>query len=201
MYHALDNFSNIRGKKYEYYKWLDLHSLMQNFLEKNDKLVTIYYFSAYADWKPEQMKRHKLYVQALENVGVRFIEGRFKQKQQKCKAQCKQKFTKHEEKETDVNIALYLLRDAYEDIYDKAILVSQDSDLCPVVEMVKKKFPNKKLKIITPLNARHSSKMINLVGKKHRGMINQIHIERALFDAAIVLPNGKTIIRPQKYTP
>ncbi len=201
MYHALDNFSNAKRQKYEHYKWLNLRALIQNFLGENDKLVSVSYFSAYAYWKLEAMNRHKLYVQALESEDVHFIEGRFKRKEKRCQASCKENFTTHEEKETDVNIGLYLLRDAYDNIFDKAILISQDSDLCPVVKMVKDKFPDKKLKIITPLNAQHSGSMTRLVSKKEQGMIKEVHVQQSLFGDKITLKNGKIIMRPPKYNP
>ena len=147
--------------------------------------------------------------QALENFSLitllYSLQGNFSSlPHQKCNgAPCTDSFAhaSHEEKETDVNIALHLLRDAYENIYDKAILVSQDSDLCPAVAMVREKLPDKKLKTITPLNAQHSGKMTKLVGKEYRGMIKAIHLKNSLLDRVIILPNGKKITRPEKYDP
>ena len=43
----------------------------------------------------------------------------------------------NEEKRTDVNIAIQMLEDAYEDRCDKLILVSGDSDLVPAVIRVR----------------------------------------------------------------
>ena len=41
----------------------------------------MYYFSAIANWRGiESAKRHKIYIKALENSGIKIILGEFKQK-------------------------------------------------------------------------------------------------------------------------
>jgi len=46
---------------------------------------------------------------------------------------------KPEEKGTDVNLAIHMLDDAWEDKYDAALVVSNDSDLIEAIKMVKDK--------------------------------------------------------------
>lgn len=67
------------------------------------------------------------------------------------------KYATQEEKKTDVNIAVNLLEDAYQDKFDTAILISWDNDISPAVESVKKAFPNKKVKVILPIGTRSRS--------------------------------------------
>ena len=43
-----------------------------------------------------------------------------------------------EEKRTDVNIALHILEDGLLNVYDKAFVISADSDISPSIESVKK---------------------------------------------------------------
>jgi uncharacterized LabA/DUF88 family protein len=62
--------------------------------------------------------------------------GQFKNKPKQC-LKCGTKWMNHEEKETDVNLALALLDLAYKDLYDHAFLLSRDSDLAPAVHKVK----------------------------------------------------------------
>jgi len=38
---------------------------------------------------------------------------------------------------TDVNIAVEMVKDAYNDVYDTAILISADSDLVPPIQTIK----------------------------------------------------------------
>ncbi len=195
LYHAIDSL------KEDKLKWLDLNSLVHHFLNTNlHSLQNIYYFSAYATWRNEAFKRHKIYERALVNSGVKTIMGKFKKKDRFCK-NCKSKWIGHEEKETDVNIALYLLNDAYQDKYDEAIIISQDSDLFPAIKLVKKYFPEKNIKIITPPNLHHSKEMAQIVGKKKLGSIKKIHLERSLLPEKIRDKNGRLIRRPTKYDP
>jgi hypothetical protein len=53
----------------------------------------------------------------------------------RCGAQCRAQYRTHEEKRTDVKIALFIHKLAYEDAYDTGIVISGDSDLVPAIEM------------------------------------------------------------------
>jgi len=75
--------------------------------------------------------------------------GHFLSKTVKC-YNCQQSCPTHEEKKTDVNIAVSLLEDAYDDQYDVAILLSGDSDLAPPVRAVQARFPSKRIVVAFP---------------------------------------------------
>lgn len=83
--------------------------------------------TAYADYltsrDPSIVGRHKLYVSALESTGVETVLGNFKRKPRNCRS-CNAMWDSHEEKETDVNIAVRLVADAYKDKYDVAYVLS-----------------------------------------------------------------------------
>ncbi|MDO5618005.1 NYN domain-containing protein [Kocuria sp.] len=88
---------------------------------------------------PATESRQDRYISALETLyGDRFqvIQGHYKSKTQTCR-KCHATWQRNEEKETDVNIALHLLRDAMEQTYDSALIMSADSDLVPAVRMLK----------------------------------------------------------------
>ena len=55
-----------------------------------------------------------------------------------------------QEKMTDVNIAVELLEDAFQDRFDTALLISADSDLVPPVLAVKRLFPKKRVVTVFP---------------------------------------------------
>src|SRR5579875_815294 len=59
-------------------------------------------------------------------------------------------FPTPEEKRTDVNIAVFMLDDAYQDICDHLVVFSGDSYLVPAVNMVRRRFPNKKITVYVP---------------------------------------------------
>ena len=68
---------------------------------------------------------------------------------------------KREEKGTDVNLASYLLVDAFENKYKGAVILSNDSDLFTPMQIVKTKY-NKKLFLISPYK-RKSAKLCQIV--------------------------------------
>ena len=100
LYHSLDN------NYYKKYKWLNLFKLSQCFVQKNESIVKIYYFTASANWNPGKVKRHKDYILALEqNPVLSTIYGNFREITRNCSF-CGNQYKTYEEKETDVNIAV-----------------------------------------------------------------------------------------------
>ena len=117
LYHAIDDL------KQNHLKWVNLWVLCANFAPQPLlQLTKVHYFSAYATWKPSSYKRHREYVKALVAAGVVPVMGKFKEKTRTC-PDCHQTRIYHEEKETDVNIALALLTGALKDEYDRALLI------------------------------------------------------------------------------
>ncbi|GAA2880506.1 hypothetical protein GCM10010837_37060 [Aminobacter niigataensis] len=128
--------------------------------------------------------------------------GHFKAKNRKCKS-CGAVWISHEEKETDVNIALWLVNEAYKDNFDEAFVLSRDSDLTPAIKMLLAEFPSKAIKVISPPNAGHSKEMANLVGNKKLASVKTIHLERSLLPATVTDPDTGIVVarRPQEYDP
>ncbi len=194
LYHAIDNL------KRPQLKWFNLKGLMSVFIDQNiHSLKEIYYFSAYADWMPESSRRHRELVAALENNGVTPILGQFKAKDKSCK-KCGAQWVGHEEKETDVNIAIHLLKNALLDNFDIAYLVTRDSDMTPAVKMIKDLCPQKKIKVIAPPNLRHSKELAKVVGNDNLASIKIVHLERNILPSEIFDENGNVIVTiPEKY--
>jgi uncharacterized LabA/DUF88 family protein len=200
IYHAIDDMSRATRGKLNYLKWVDLQKLMTVFTDpKVHTMISVKYFSAYATWLTQPYKRHQQYVAALKHSGVEVIMGQFKEKEIYCKT-CKTTFKGHEEKESDVNIACHLLSDAYDDIFDQAIIVSRDSDLSSPIRFVQNRFPIKKVKVIAPPKRGHSKELWALANT--RAAIKQEHLEKCLFPASANGRDGKPIYtRPPEYGP
>jgi uncharacterized LabA/DUF88 family protein len=195
LYHAIEELHA------PHLKWVDLWNLCERLVGKNLRLDKVLYFSAFATWRPDAYKRHRAYVAALEHVGVQPIMGQFKQKDRRCN-HCGTRWIAHEEKETDVNIALHLLNLAYKDCFDCALLISNDSDLAPAVRMLKTEFPNKWVRIITPPKKRTSKELVQAAG----GMtcvrtLKEKYLADSLLPASIASDDGLTIERPDEYRP
>lgn len=134
------------------YRWANYRQLISHFLHPNDKLQNIYYFTALAHWDEAKQKRHIQLVAALKSVGVEVIPGRFQEVTKNCRA-CFKDYETFEEKHTDVNIAVHLLKHGIQDRFDKAVVVSGDSDLVPAFKALNELCPDKKLEVILPPNA------------------------------------------------
>jgi uncharacterized LabA/DUF88 family protein len=180
--------------------WVDLWRLSEaQIVRRSQSLTATYYFSAFANWLPVEKARHKEYVAALEWAGVTPVMGHFKNKDRKC-PKCHHQWQGHEEKETDVNIALYLLNEAYKDTYDAALIVSRDSDLKPAIAMVRQEFPQKEVIVVAPPHLGHSVDLLNVASSKRK--ITKSQVEKCLFPEIITNAAGELIAtRPVQYAP
>ena len=192
LYHA------IKGAREEKLKWVDLRKLAANFLRPGQRLVEVVYFTAYADWMPEKAAKHKALVSALRKTGVQTVLGQFKEVTKFC-TRCRQHYTAHEEKETDVNLATYLVDAAHKNTFDVAMIVSADSDYVHAVSMVLKNFPEKKIGVIFPAGRGKNYKLasaasFSLQMKKH-------HLRKSLLPDKVTLEDGSVVVRPAQYDP
>jgi len=145
VYYALQ-----KNPAYHKYKWLNYRKLAESVVHEKDTIAGIFYFTTFVKWHPENVERHKMYISALRSVGVEIIHGRFLEKSIKCH-KCHEYFKTHEEKQTDVNIALKILGDAIDGLYDKALIISADSDLLPVIKSVQQHAPEKEIGVMFPI--------------------------------------------------
>ncbi len=197
LYHA------IKALRVEHLKWLSLRKLSEEFASAPQFTIDhLFYFSAYATWIPDALIRHRKYIKALKEEGTTVVLGKFKKKDRKCPA-CHTRWKGHEEKETDVNIALYLLDGAYRNIYDHAIILSADSDLVPAIRMVRERFPEKGIRLLLPVGRPNSAELLNAIGDP-QGVrkIKRLHLERCLLPESISDEKGSIIVRrPTEYDP
>ena len=180
-------------------KWVNLKVLSGVFINTSkEQLDGVYYFTAYADHVAASiLQAQKAYIKALTVVDVQSIIGFFKKKDRKC-PKCHHKWASHEEKETDVNIASYLIDLAYQNVFDRALVISNDSDLSPAIRMIRKRFPNKRITTIAPPNYYHSNELIQASSDKARIRIE--HLEQALFPIVVKNSSGVLVNCPQEYT-
>jgi uncharacterized LabA/DUF88 family protein len=123
--------------------------------------------------------------------------GQFKEKEIYCLI-CKLTHTGHEEKESDVNIAVHLIADAYNDAFDQAFIVTRDSDLSGPIRYIRDHFPKKKVKIIAPPQRGHSKELWALANT--RASISKEHLEKCLFPETVLNTKGdKVCTRPTVY--
>jgi uncharacterized LabA/DUF88 family protein len=195
LYHAI---SSLRRPEL---KWLDVRALSMAFLRpRSERLLHAFYFSAYADHMSEPVqKSQKSYIEALALRQTTPILGHFKKKERRCPS-CKHKWLSHEEKETDVNIASFLVDLAYQDAFDRALVITNDSDFAPAIQMVRKRFPEKRITTIAPPNYYHSNELIKVSSDKAR--IRVEHLERSLLPPVVTDASRLiSVFCPPEYAP
>ena len=137
-YHRIKKYQEVTGTCY---KWLNYKSLTESFLRDGQVLNKIYFFTAVTDYFGKgSSDRHKIYIKALEAFNITIVRGYFQIEYS----------SKPKEKQTDINIAVQLLEDAFNENFDIAFLSSADSDLAPAVKAVKRNRPEKIVIVVPP---------------------------------------------------
>ncbi len=161
----IDGFNlyfGLREKGYRRYYWLNLKLLAQNLLRTGQELVATKYFTArisgpaptertpLAKRMKAKQRRQSVFLDALGTLtDFTVFYGHYLDKTTMCK-RCGNHWPNHEEKMTDVNIATQLLRDAFQDKFDAALLISADSDLVPPIRTLRELFPAKRIVVVFP---------------------------------------------------
>ncbi|MCC4298431.1 NYN domain-containing protein [Aurantimonas coralicida] len=194
LYHAIADL------KKPHLKWVDIWALASSICRDGEELTKVAYFSAYATWLPDPYKRHRQYVAALKNAGVECHMARFSEKTAHCRS-CGSSWKQHEEKETDVHFSLALLEDAMDNVFDRAIIISADSDHVPAVRRIRSRFPGKQVFVATPPD-RHANAR-ELLKVSNSGMpITAGRLGKCLLPETAADENGQSIFtRPPSYAP
>ena len=131
-------------------RWLDLVELSRSLLLPRQELSLVRYFTTRVRNDPGASQRQARYIDALEARGrISLDYGHFLSKSVTCNS-CGNTWPKNEEKKTDVNIAVRLLEDAFDDAFDVAIVMSGDSDLAPPIESVRRRLGHKRVIVVFP---------------------------------------------------
>lgn len=175
-------YHSINKKLPDYCKWLDYRKILESLLQDDEELKKVYLFTAYPEWNIQKVKRHTEYMRVLsESYWIEIILWSYKEKSIFFKSKNHKvtqppdakvnpeefEFKTHEEKETDVNIAIYILRWALLDEYDTTYIVTADSDISPAVQMSRKLAPHKKYNFVFPFRAYSKTNAIIADKVKH----------------------------------
>jgi uncharacterized LabA/DUF88 family protein len=205
LYHALDWFNG--GKtteechKYRKYKWISLRDLATCFVGGNEELVGVDLFTTVPTSDVGKQMRHRCFIRAQECHGVNVTRGAFREKEVRCEALCKGGFTIRIEKQTDVNIALKMLDLAYQDKFDKAILISGDTDLIPAIKLIRLRWPKKQVVAVLPIGRRQYGLDVRHACNGEIKM-NESHLQRSLMPEQVIdEKNGVRVNRPIEYLP
>lgn len=180
-------YFGLKSKGWRRYYWLNIQMLAQNLLKPNQRLLLTKYFTARIAGPPDKEKRQSTYIEALETLSeFQIFYGKYQLNPRQC-SQCGFQDEVPNEKMTDVNIAVEILKDAYQDEFDIALLISADSDLVPPVKTVRELFLNKQVVIASP-PGRYSSSLANSANKSF--VISRRNIAKSLLPEEIEKADG-----------
>jgi uncharacterized LabA/DUF88 family protein len=198
----IDGFNlyfGLKSKGLRRFYWLDLRRLAENLLRPGQRLERVRYFTARISSRsgnPGRQKRQATFLEALgtlPNFDIQY--GHYLAKSRQCLS-CGATWETHEEKMTDVNIAVSLLGDAQDNAFDTAIIVSGDSDLTTPVLAIRERYPNKRVIIAFPpdrnsVQLRNAATAAFVIGRKK--------IKDSQFPDRITKADGFILERPPQW--
>ncbi|MGD0004503.1 MAG: NYN domain-containing protein [Anaerolineaceae bacterium] len=195
----IDGFNlyfGLKSNRWQRYYWLDLLLLSKNLLKPNQQLDYTKYFTSRVANPPDKRIRQNTYLEALATLpNFSITYGKYQHNPHTCR-NCGYIEIIPSEKMTDVNIAVELLGDAYEDNFDTALLISADSDLTTPIEKVRRLFPKKRVVSIFPPGraSKELAKVADACFHLGRGVIS-----KSLFPAKVRKADGYILTCPAKW--
>ncbi len=189
------------------YRWLNLHALAQELLDPEDTIDRIRYFTARVSPRsgdPDAPRRQQAYLSALSSIPqVSIHYGRFLPKQKwrpivhpHWNPDVFVEVHDTEEKGSDVNLASHLLNDGWRDRYDAALILSQDTDLCEPLRMVRQDL--EKLVGLVCLDGRQANKRLARVASFVRHL-TPARLSKAQFAEKVMTPKGRFATKPESW--
>jgi len=181
------------------HKWLNLQKYFKLLLPHDD-LREVCYFTSEVSGRPRADQQ--AYLAALTTQPLISIHyGKFKTKKVKCAVPCTYAgdrwFQVMEEKRTDVNIAVRLVEDAYQDVCDKFVIVSGDSDLAPALHCIQRRCPEKRRVVYIPALDPIRGAAVEMRGAANQNRLLPINLmPRCQFPATVPDGSGKMISKP-----
>ena len=196
---GLNLYYGLKSKGWRRYYWLDVQRLSQNLLHPYQRLRFVRYFTAklLPDYtSAERIARQDAYLQAISTLPKVDIQYGFHSVKTITCRHCGETIRTYEEKMTDVNIAVALLQDAHDDLYDTAILISADSDLTAPIQIVRQKYANKRVIVRFPPN--RSSQDLRAAASASSLISREVFRDSQLPDP-VAKPDGYPVHKPARW--
>lgn len=195
----IDGFNlyfGLKDRGWKQFYWLDVTLLVENLLKKDQQLEKVRYFSARISGPRKKQERQNAFLEATAELGKCEIHyGQYLNKRRVC-PNCKYVHNVPEEKMTNVNIAVEMMADAYQNKFDTALLISADSDLAPPAKKVKELFKDKRVVAAFPPK-RNSQRLGSAVDAYFT--IGRGRLANSLLPQSVEKSNGVVIYRPKRW--
>jgi len=195
----IDGFNlyfGLKTKKWKSFYWLNIRKLSEKLITSDQELISTKYFTSRISLPPDKSKRQSIFIEALETLNNVYIYyGHYFSNTKTC-SKCGNIETVLSEKMTDVNIAVEMLTDAFQDKFDVAILISTDSDLSAPVKSILQLFPDKKIIVYFPPE-RFSYQLKELASTSH--ILGKNKFIGCEFPDEVTKKDGYILKRPERW--
>ncbi|MBI3973046.1 MAG: NYN domain-containing protein [Chloroflexi bacterium] len=186
------------------YRWLNVAELARQSMPAHYLINRVRVFTALVHPRPHdprQADRQRAYLRALETVPDLTVHlGQFLSSTVRMPLAHPPpggprtvEVLKSEEKGSDVNLATYLLVDAFDNDFEAAVVISDDSDLAEPIHVIRKKFGRH----VTVLSPRGRSRRLQQVATRFR-QIRVDAIRNSQFPPVLTDAHG-TIHKPASW--
>lgn len=173
--------------------WLNPQELVLSLLKSHQELISTKYFTSRVRNNPDKENRQKTYLEALETLSnFKITYGHYQSHIKTCR-KCGHSYPYSNEKMTDVNIAVAMMEDAHNNLYDTAFLITGDSDLVPPINSIHNIYPNKRVFVAFPPNRSNIS--VKNVAKGSL-IIGRRKLAEAQFSETVIKQGGFRLIKP-----
>ncbi len=188
-------YYGLKAKGWRRLYWLNLVALSERLLRGDQRLAGVRYFTSRIR-DARKSERQDKFLRALATLPKLTIHyGHFLQKTLTCR-RCGTARSVYEEKMTDVNVAVHLLGDAQDDLFDTAFVLSADSDLAGPIEGVLSRYPEKRVIVAFP-PARRSEKLRSIASGAFT--IGRKVLKDSQLPDAVEGDDGSVVMRPETW--
>jgi uncharacterized LabA/DUF88 family protein len=189
-------YYGLRTKRWKWFYWLNVQSAARHLLKPHQKLVSTKYFTTVVKQPPDKRKRQAVYLEALRTLNdFQIFYGHWLSNPITCR-KCGHSYRGYHEKMTDVNIAVELMCDAFQEHLDMALLISADSDLVGPVNAIRRLFPQKRVIVAFP--PARSSGALKAAAHGYT-FIGRNVLSNSLFPDRVTKPDGFVLRRPSEW--
>ncbi len=191
-------YHGLRSKGLKKFYWLDMVKFAEAMLKPHQQLEELNYFSAIPRNNDGKQERQDLFFSAnRRNPRFNLHLGKYLEKKVTC-FKCNRIINTYEEKQTDVCIAVKMIRNVVLQKCNISILVSADSDLLPAIDFIREFDPKHKIFVYFP-PGRFSFDLDDKADKAIKLDNHLLKFEKALLPDEIPISEDFSIKKPQEW--
>lgn len=203
-------YHGLKEKGWLEYMWLDIDALSRSFMDCDDGLMSVKYFSVHIAHPEEKRQAFTAYHSALETrASVRIFYGKLGYSDHPCALcgtscrmicpNCKWEAKVPRIKRVNEHICVEMLTDAFKNSYDKAYLLSANNDLIVPIQAIKDLRPEKRIILALAPTRGRTHKLQDAAHEYF--YINETAFRRSQLPNKLKARDGTALDRPARWSP